>query len=164
MTKQKSNFLLLHIWSLPNIMQHHTPHLDPQQSQTDAGSLNYHRACQLPIMPEEHRQSKADATRGMHTTSVLPTSCSIHLVHLFRLFQMQGVTPPDDHRQIWSQTDAAYIWEPSRNRARAKRMGCSIHLEPQHIKRCYQILGTKTIRNTHHIWEHSPLFHRYNSG
>ena len=128
MTKQKSNFLLFPIWSLPTIMQHHTPHLEPQQSQTDAGSLNYHRACQLPIMPEKHRQSKADAARGMHTTSVLPTSCSIHLaacppscsihlVHLFRLFQMQGAThhlepatEPDGCRANVNKMPAVFFW------------------------------------------------------
>jgi hypothetical protein len=98
MTKQKSNFLLLHIWSLPTIMQHHTPHLEPQQSQRDAGSLNYHRACQLPIMPEKHRQSKADAARGMHTTSVLPTSCSIHLGAIEK--QSQSKTDGMQHTSI----------------------------------------------------------------
>ena len=60
------------IWSLPtaNIMQHTSGSL--QQSQTDAGSLNYHRACQLPIMPEKHRQSKADAARRMQPANYPP--------------------------------------------------------------------------------------------
>ena len=168
-------------------MQHHTPHLEPQQSQRDAGNTTHHlgacqlpimpekhrqslsdaarrmqgathhliykeyclypkfghkipliintsritdAACQLPIMPEKHRQSKADAARGMHTTSVLPTSCSIHLGAIEKQSQSKAdgmqhtsgastepdgcslptimqhtsgaSTPPDNHRQIWS--------------------------------------------------------------
>ena len=48
-------------------MQGVTPPDDHRQiwSQRDAGSLNYHRACQLSIMPEKHRRSLSDAARRM---------------------------------------------------------------------------------------------------
>ena len=45
-------------------------HLEPTLQVS--GSLNYHRACQLPIMPENHRQSKADAARRMQPANYPP--------------------------------------------------------------------------------------------
>ena len=97
------------------------------QVHRDAGSLNYHRACQLSIKPEKHRQNKADAARRMQGATPHQERQTIENNPLgcFGLFAIWSV--PTIMQQLSGastiiepancppscQTDAAYIWEPA---------------------------------------------------